>query len=353
MDTVAGRNSALLCVHDARSLPLRRRPCALQEAVTEASARHRRTPDARGSISGIEHQHGGRQQPNSVRSMASAARRLRQQHLGDGPLAPGVVHGRRARRGARPRAPSRHPCGGCGGMLRSVPSTASSTMSEHGPALGVAAGTPSSTTSGSASTLAACPIAASATTTMPAKASDRRSRTGPSSARHQQAAVAEQAAHRGLVDDLGGARRQPHDVAVADRQHLAARPPRARAWRARPDAAPRRAWGWRCAAAPSAYISFSSSRRGWPVTCTSASLSVMSSQPRSTSRFWMRPTARSLPGMVREEKITRSPLSSSMSGCSSSAMRAIAARGSPWLPVHSSHDLARAPGTRTAPGRDT
>ena len=52
-----------------------------------------------------------------------------------------------------------------------------------------------------------------------------------------------------------------------------------------------------------AYISFSSSRRGWPVTCTSASPSVTMSQPRSTSRFWMRPTSRSLPGMVREEKI--------------------------------------------------
>ena len=54
----------------------------------------------------------------------------------------------------------------------------------------------------------------------------------------------------------------------------------------------------------------------------------------------MRPTAFSLPGMVREEKITRSPLPSEISGCSSSAMRASAARGSPWLPVHRQHDLA-------------
>ena len=56
----------------------------------------------------------------------------------------------------------------------------------------------------------------------------------------------------------------------------------------------------------------------------------------SASRFWIWPTARSLPGMVREEKITRSPLASFTCGCCSSEMRASAARGSPWLPVHSS-----------------
>ena len=84
------------------------------------------------------------------------------------------------------------------------------------------------------------------------------------------------------------------------------------------------------------YISVSSSRRGWPVTCTSVSLSVTISQPRSISRFWMRPTVRSLPGMVREEKMIRSPSSRCTSGWVSSAMRATAARGSPWLPVHSS-----------------
>ena len=51
-------------------------------------------------------------------------------------------------------------------------------------------------------------------------------------------------------------------------------------------------------------------------------------------------TAFSLPGMVREEKITRSPLASVTSGCSSSAMRDSAARGSPWLPVHSASTLS-------------
>ena len=39
-------------------------------------------------------------------------------------------------------------------------------------------------------------------------------------ARHQQVAVAEQPPHRGLVDDLGLARRQPHHLAVAHVEHL-------------------------------------------------------------------------------------------------------------------------------------
>ena len=54
----------------------------------------------------------------------------------------------------------------------------------------------------------------------------------------------------------------------------------------------------------------------------------------------MRPTAFSLPGMGREEKITRSPCDSATSGCSSWAMRASAARGSPWLPVQSATTLS-------------
>ena len=51
------------------------------------------------------------------------------------------------------------------------------------------------------------------------------------------------------------------------------------------------------------------------------------------------PTAFSLPGMVREEKMTVSPALNSAVGCSSSAMRASAARGSPWLPVASAKNL--------------
>ena len=54
----------------------------------------------------------------------------------------------------------------------------------------------------------------------------------------------------------------------------------------------------------------------------------------------IRVTAFSLPGMAREEKITRSPRENVTSGCWSSAMRASAARGSPWLPVQSATTLS-------------
>ena len=90
-----------------------------------------------------------------------------------------------------------------------------------------------------------------------------------------------------------------------------------------------------------AYISLSSSRRGCPVTCTNASASVTISTPSRASPFCTRATAFSLPGIVRDEKMTRSPLSSEMSGCSSAAIRAMAARTSPWLPVHMTTTLSR------------
>ena len=54
----------------------------------------------------------------------------------------------------------------------------------------------------------------------------------------------------------------------------------------------------------------------------------------------MAPTAFSLPGMVREEKITQSPLFSVTCGWSLLAIRDSAARGSPWLPVHSASTLS-------------
>ena len=65
----------------------------------------------------------------------------------------------------------------------------------------------------------------------------------------------------------------------------------------------------------------------------------MTSTSMSASAFCTRPTAFSLPGMVREEKITQSPSSSFTLGCSFCAMRAMAARVSPWLPVHSASTL--------------
>ena len=54
-------------------------------------------------------------------------------------------------------------------------------------------------------------------------------------------------------------------------------------------------------------MSSSSARRGWPETCTRWVRSVMTSMPCLIRPLMMRPTAFSLPGMVREEKITRSP----------------------------------------------
>src|SRR6476469_7002896 len=65
-----------------------------------------------------------------------------------------------------------------------------------------------------------------------------------------------------------------------------------------------------------------SSRRGWPETCTRWVRSVMTSMPCSTRPLMMPPTAFSLPGMVREEKITQSPLLSVTCGWSSLATRA-------------------------------
>ena len=55
---------------------------------------------------------------------------------------------------------------------------------------------------------------------------------------------------------------------------------------------------------------------------------------RAASLFWISAMASSLPGMTRLEKITVSPSPSSTWGWLPLAMRASAARGSPWLPVH-------------------
>src|SRR5664280_849378 len=67
--------------------------------------------------------------------------------------------------------------------------------------------------------------------------------------------------------------------------------------------------------------SSSSARRGCPDTCTICVRSVITVIPWSISPLMMRPTAFSLPGMVRAEKITVSPRDSVTSGCWSSAMR--------------------------------
>ena len=143
---------------------------------------------------------------------------------------------------------------------------------------------------------------------MPAKASERRSRTGPSSL-GTSSCPSRKSRPTGASSTISagpGARRTMSPLRTLSTSLT----PQARAslaCSARCRASPCMGMAMRGFTQP--YISFSSSRRGWPVTCTSASPSVTISQPRSTSRFWMRPTARSLPGMVREEKMTRSPLS--------------------------------------------
>ena len=66
-----------------------------------------------------------------------------------------------------------------------------------------------------------------------------------------------------------------------------------------------------------------------------------SATPRRISSLCSSPMACSLPGMMREEKITTSPASSATSACSPRTMRASAERGSPWLPVQIISTLSR------------
>ncbi len=75
----------------------------------------------------------------------------------------------------------------------------------------------------------------------------------------------------------------------------------------------------------------------------------MTSMPWLTRPLITRITAFSLPGMAREEKITRSPRETETSGCSSWAMRESTARGSPWLPVQSASTLSAAGRRRHRP----
>ena len=74
-------------------------------------------------------------------------------------------------------------------------------------------------------------------------------------------------------------------------------------------------------------------------TCTKRVRSVTTSMPWATRPLMILPTAFSFPGIVREEKTTMSPGASVAVGCSSSAMRASAARDSPWLARRQSQHL--------------
>ena len=63
------------------------------------------------------------------------------------------------------------------------------------------------------------------------------------------------------------------------------------------------------------------------------SSAVMILQPRRASSSCTLMMPRSLPGIMRDEKITVSPSPSAMLGWVSAAILASALRGSPWLPV--------------------
>ena len=63
--------------------------------------------------------------------------------------------------------------------------------------------------------------------------------------------------------------------------------------------------------------------------------------PRSERSFWTAATAFSLPGIVRDEKTTVSPAANDTLGWALAEIRASAARGSPWLPVHNATTFSR------------
>jgi hypothetical protein len=81
------------------------------------------------------------------------------------------------------------------------------------------------------------------------------------------------------------------------------------------------------------YISASSSRAGWPETCTKWSFSVMISTPRRMQGVVQLADGMLIAGYDARGEDAGIPGSRPTSGCSSRAMRARAERGSPWLPV--------------------
>ena len=136
-----------------------------------------------------------------------------------------------------------------------------------------------------------------------------------------------------------GSGNEPHHVAVAGMERRSGCRAAGRARRAPRDARPRHAPAPGSAASASRRGASAPRGAGWPVVWTSPSRWVMTSMPRSISMFWMSMTSRSLPGIAHDEKITRSPALRSIAGCSSRAMRAIAARGSPCDAGAEHHDL--------------
>ena len=127
-------------------------------------------------------------------------------------------------------------------------------------------------------------------------------------------AVEHEPADAHLVDLLRLARREADHVAVLLDHRMRRRRGRAPAGHARRGAALRRGPERRSRAGPICTSGSSSGRPGWPETWTCACFSVTICTPRSDSWFMMRPIATSLPGMIRDEKITVSP-SPSFSSC--------------------------------------
>ncbi len=127
-----------------------------------------------------------------------------------------------------------------------------------------------------------------------------------------------------------------------------------------PSASAKRRCSWRWRASPWTGMTIrgriqwnmaaSSGRPGWPETWTWAWRSVIMITSARASAFWMRPMATSLPGICLEEKTTVSS-SSSLIWWLSKAIRARAARSSPWPPVAIIRTSRR--GMRIASSNDT
>ena len=166
---------------------------------------------------------------------------------------------------------------------------------------------------------------------------------------HEVRHVAGAGSSRDRVDPAGrgAALRQHPGAGVGELQHLAVaeqvaalpppppRPPRGPAWRARWRYSP---WigtkrsGRTSAAGGAAPPRGRGRRRG-----AAGVLRCATTAPRRHRSLTSRPTASSLPGMRRDESTTVSPGATARSGCSPRASAASAERGSPWVPVVSTH----------------
>ena len=169
------------------------------------------------------------------------------------------------------------------GMLFSVPSTASSATSYIASPRSVSCGTPSSANCGYPR-ISPRGVSVIATIAMPTCMSLRRSRTGPSLSgtisrpSRNNRPVGTSSTIRGCPGAINTTSPLSGSTTVATPAARAKRPCSLR-WRASP------CIGIATFGLIQAYICLSSSRRGCPVTCTSASLSVITSTPRWARLF--------------------------------------------------------------------